>query len=111
MEAPTPLFLLFLVLALSPPLLTAEEASEVPPPTTPKPEFESIHLDVMFREFANVSNLAGVAEFLAQQALERNPDMMRVIDFLRSDDFKAINDCLWSIQGRRGERGTGIAVH
>ena len=56
---------------------------------------DSIHLDVVFRDFARVSNMYEVFAFLVEKSLENDVDMLRVLDFLHSKDFKAINDYLW----------------
>ena len=80
------LFICVLGLLLTPSL--AENDQEI--------EAEDVlDLDELFQDFVRVSNLKDFLGFLKGKLEEKDPDAVRMADYLKSPDFKAINDHMW----------------
>ena len=60
-------------------------------------EEKELSLDVLFQDFVEVSNTKEVVLFMQAKIIEENVDMMRVVNYLNSTNFKAINDHMWTL--------------
>ncbi len=58
-------------------------------------------LEELYEGFYEVANLEEVVDLLQEKAEEDDPDMMRIIDYMNSTDFRTINDFMWDFRGSR----------
>ncbi len=56
-------------------------------------------LEDLFEDFYAVANLGEVVDLLRDKLEAEDADVMRVVGYMNSSDFRAINDFMWDYRG------------